>query len=318
MRQANHRAFTLVELLVVIAIIGVLVGLLLPAVQSVREAARVVQCQNHLKQIGLSFHNYSTGFRQFPGYAGEANPQLVIFPDRNQPKLAMAGANWIAQTLAYSEQNELAAQLSRFAETPNATLTSERIATIQSAIPMLHCPSRRDAQPYPMMPRYQAHYGNEAARTDYAISAGSGSELDPSDVFSDRMVQVEKSGAWQLGRSTRARDVLDGLSVTYAVGEKAMDPNNYSTGVCQGDQMPISGDPRDDDTPSTYARYAVRPPMLDRMNDCLVCHDFGSAHPAGWNVLMLDGSVKMATFSIDLQIHKANASIQGHEVPETF
>ena len=81
---AIRSAFTLVELLVVIAIIGIMVGLLLPGVQAVREAARQTQCRNNIKQVALACHNYESVFKEIPGYAGELNPIFVDYRlDRN-------------------------------------------------------------------------------------------------------------------------------------------------------------------------------------------------------------------------------------------
>src|SRR6476659_1907576 len=100
LRSVDRRAFTLVELLVVIAIIGVLVALLLPAVQSAREAARRVSCVNNLTQLGLSLHNYEFHFEALP--AGVTNPDGPI---RNEPQGNHVG--WIVRILPYLEQNAL-------------------------------------------------------------------------------------------------------------------------------------------------------------------------------------------------------------------
>ncbi|QEG42399.1 DUF1559 domain-containing protein [Roseimaritima ulvae] len=312
-RRPRFRAFTLVELLVVIAIIGVLVALLLPAVQAVREAARRIQCQNHLKQIGLAFHNYASSYRSFPGYGGEPRPELVYFSD-NTANGRLTGANWIVQSMMFMEQEELASRLIEMQNQPSGALTAERLELIQTPLEAFYCPSRREAKAYPLLDQYQSVYGPTGARTDYAISGGSGHVPSDGSSLSERTVVVDKPGVWRMGRRSRAADFTDGLSHTYLVGEKAMDPLEYTSGHCQGDQLPVAGSPRDNDTPSTYLRYAVRAPQRDRRNDCLVCHDFGSAHSAGWNVLMADGSVRMVNFTLDLPVHQANASISGGEV----
>jgi hypothetical protein len=118
-----------------------------------------------------------------------------------------------------------------------------------------------------------------------------------------------------MGKRVKLNRVFDGLSFTYLLGEKAMDSLRYTTGDCFGDRAPLAGFKDTGISSHSYVRYAARQPQLDSVNNCLVCHDFGSAHPAGWNAAMADGSVRLMSFYQDLEVHRANASVDGHEIP---
>ena len=326
-RNDPRRGITLVELLVVIAIIGVLVAMLLPAVQSVREAGRRVQCKNHLHQIGIACHNYHTVFRHFPSYAGEALPTLVLAPWQPSPDPSIRGGNWLLQAMSQMEAAGRADAMMRAVQ-GGFPLDPDAAADIAPSLTTLHCPSRRDPESVPVIPPFDQYYGPRAARTDYAINGGAGyiygddpeqveaipEDSEQTSVVPDREVLVVWNGVWQIGRRTSDRDISDGLSQTLMAGEKAMDPDEYTTGNCQGDQTPLVGDPTRRHTASQYVRYAASRPQLDRRNDCMICHEFGSAHPAGWMALMADGSVDLVSYERDLTIHRQTASIRGHEV----
>ena len=131
-----------------------------------------------------------------------------------------------------------------------------------------------------------------------------------------RIIENKFDGAWVLGRRTKLNRIFDGLSYTYMVGEKAMDSLRYETGDCFGDRSPVTGWVDTPISSHSYVRFASRPPKVDSKNNCLVCHDFGSAHFAGWNVAMSDGSVRLIDYSMDLKVHRANASVDGREIPE--
>ena len=311
--KRKPHGFTLIELLVVIAIIAILIALLLPAVQTAREAARRTQCKNHLKQIGLAIHNYESTFGVVPAWGGERTPELVTFVNHSTP--GIGAGNWITMTLRFMEQAYLADAIADVQIHGHYTsLTQSEHVILNTPVSTLHCPSRRSAESYPVRSVYASYYGDEGTRTDYAMNGGSG--VTGSGSFGDRIVIVQQDGVWRLGRSTRLRDVTDGLTNTYFVGEKAMDPLHYTDGTCQGDQIPIFGDPRSNDTPSSYVRYFVRPAVHDQKNrnNCLVCHDFGSAHMGGWNVLLGDGSVRMQNYSMDFAVQQALATIGSGEV----
>ena len=309
---AIRAAFTLVELLVVLAIIGIMVGLMLPGVQAVREAARQTQCRNNIRQVALACHNYESAFKQFPGYAGERKPIFVDYRlDRNVDP-SLTGGTWISQALFFMEQGQLALPLAKLSWDPSIIPTPEVELIVRAPVSTLHCPTRRDAKAYPLLGSYAKRYGDFGARTDYAMNAGPAfvSEVD------HRLITNQDDGVWVMGKRIKSNRIFDGLSYTYLLGEKAMDSMRYTTGDCFGDRAPLAGWVGVSGTSHSYVRFAARQPQLDSVRSCLVCHDFGSAHPAGWNAAMTDGSVRLINYEMDIEIHRANASVDGREIPE--
>lgn len=311
-RHAFRVAFTLVELLVVITIIAIMVGLLMPAVQAAREAARQTRCRNNIRQIALACHNYESTYKGLPGYAGERPPLLVYQGLPRYFDSRYSGGPWTVQALSFMEQGTLAAGLSGLAESPSLVPSPRVEELVRASVDTFHCPTRRDAKSYPLVEPFASRYGQRGARTDYAMNGGPAvvSETD------HRIIETQYDGIWVLGKRIKMNRIFDGLSYTYMLGEKAMDSLKYQTGDCFGDRSPLAGYHDTGVSSHSYVRYASRVPKIDSVNNCLVCHDFGSAHPAGWNVAMADGSVRLMNFDLDMEVHRANASVDGREVPE--
>lgn len=315
MTTLNHRSrrsgFTLVELLVTISIIAILIALLLPGIQSVREAARQTKCRNRIRQIALACQNYDAAFKELPGYSGEFPPFFVDYQDRRFADVQFNGGNWMVQAMSHMEQADLAPPLSRIGAARMISPDSLVQQHVRSAVATFHCPTRRDAEAYPLLEPYLSRYGQRGGRTDYAMCGG------PAIVNEDdhRIIENQTDGVWRLGGRTPLTRIFDGLSHTYLVGEKAMDSLKYTTGDCFGDRAPLAGFTGTRTTTHSYVRYASRQPQMDTPNNCLSCHDFGSAHPHGWNAAMVDGSVRMMTYTQDMEIHRASASIDGREIP---
>jgi prepilin-type N-terminal cleavage/methylation domain-containing protein/prepilin-type processing-associated H-X9-DG protein len=251
-KRLNRSAFTLVELLVVIAIIGVMVGLLLPAVQAAREAARRMSCGNNFKQIGLAIHNYHSAYDSLPKHMGGTYRNLAMAPPNRTPgpTAAQAGGtniNELSATvglLPFMEQQALWEQISNvFAVTkgstpggffapmgPDPTTTLGQHAQWEytpylTEIKTLRCPS----DPGIGLP--------SQGRSNYAYCTGDAVRLSNDGAPNDR--GVVNSGAAERARESlrgffvlrefkKFRDVLDGLSNTIAMGEINTDLGDMS------------------------------------------------------------------------------------------
>ena len=289
----RRRGFTLVELLVVIAIVAVLIALLLPAVQKVREAAHRLKCANNLKQIGLAFHLHHDVLGFFPTAGTHWNtPPTYV---NGVPAVgAKQGAGWGFQVLPYLEAENV------WRGNGAATDNERQRVAVGALNSVFFCPTRRA----PMTLTFR----------DYYISQGPGDLVTHAlcDYASNNL--NEDSGVIRangLGPPLRIADVTDGCSTTLMVGEKRM--NLYYLGQLRLDDNEGYTCGNDWDT-MRNANDTPAPDIRDGASPERGFAEFGSSHPSGMNFVFADGSVHHVAFTIAPEVFAAIGTRAGGEV----
>jgi prepilin-type N-terminal cleavage/methylation domain-containing protein/prepilin-type processing-associated H-X9-DG protein len=280
-----RRAFTLVELLVVVAILSILIGLLLPAVQKVREAANRMKCANNLKQLGLACHTYhDTNAVLPPGY-------LARVPYRDGATDTAPGWGWAAFLLPYLEQDNLYRQI-------NFNKPVEQSPAAAVVLPLLLCP----ADPVPPEP-FEATDATLApvatlAPSSYAATCGP----DASDVAA-----LAGLGVFYRNSRTRLTDVTDGTSSTAMIGDRSWAQTNGAWAGAPSGAVARAGfmNPWPLATGPAPALVLVHNNWLNiRTDSDGGLDDFSSNHVGGGNLLFADGSVHfVGSVTAEGQIH---------------
>lgn len=298
MNLRSNKGFTLVELLVVITIIGILVSLLLPAVQSARESGRQTQCSNNLRQLVTGATHHAEKYKYFPsggwGYRWIGDPNCGY--GSRQP------GGWIYSILPYIEKenvwelglglegSELAEALTKQSQTPLATMV---------------CPSRRQAVILPHYPPtldgnvpFNSTKVEYVARGDYAGNGGDayiGAKTGPSTLEGAKSYSFPNAttGIFYSRSEVRGGMIRDGLSNTIIFGEKNVSPDNYLTAEGPGDaqSMYIGYDPDN-------IRWTSKFLLPDR-GGMISGHSFGGPHPGVCYFAFCDGSVRNLSFQLD-------------------
>ena len=317
-RHNKSRGFTLVELLVVIAIIGILIGMLLPAVQQVREAARRATCMNQIRQIALAAHNYESAHKHFPT-AGDHSQGFENEPARTATKFENWG--WGYQILPFIEQNNL---FDLRASAPNAAPGGVQ----NLSVPIFNCPSRGNR-------RSLTAWGDSHALGDYAgvMSSwnfgwryGGWSGFNWQD---QQSTTPESAEIWR-GIIVKAHNsflesgvrtfqefgeigfgaLTDGSSNTFMFGEKSVQAARYTIPVGTWDWWDMPGQLHSADWPTMRGFHASAVGNRFIWRDNMPAnerrsasdnneHSFGSAHPGTLVVALGDGSCQTVSFSTD-------------------
>ena len=307
----GRTGFTLVELLVVIAIIGILIALLLPAVQAAREAARRSQCSSNLKQLGLALINYETSARAFPYGWNDW------------------GAGWSLPILPYAELNALYDTLHIGNLGSNMwTNGSANHRACETVLPIFRCPSMTLPEHYSMngMP--------ERVPASYRGNAGSESSSDDKSTITipgtKALENLEQDGIFYACSHTRISEITDGTSHTILVGESRTDPVFIKDS--QGMDFWYIGSPQawsckcDGGTGGTeFSEFVATTisPINAYLRDItmhgrLMELSFGSYHPGGAQITFCDGSTRFIYDEIDLTVYLGLGSRNGGEVIGEF
>jgi type II secretory pathway pseudopilin PulG len=302
--------------LVVITIIGILIALLLPAVQAAREAARKTKCANQLKQMALACLNHEHVHGFLPtggwGYYWSGDPNWGF--DRKQP------GGWLYNILPYSEQQALhdigLGDAESLTSSP-AKLAADLAKIATTPLGGYICPTRRLPILYPFVHSngsYNIAVPPMVARADYAGSLGELLGPGTINVFPSSIGQGQQwskqqwynVGCWAQGviytaSMCRLSDIKDGTTNTLLCGEKYHDEDDYATGQNWGDDQTWDlGTDWDVNRPVSPDPLSGCEPLEDTPG-VMYCTNFGSAHPVSFNMALCDGSIRAIAYSISLE-----------------
>lgn len=308
--NAKNRGFTLIELLVVIAIIGILMSLLLPAVQQAREAARRTQCGSHLKQIGLALHNYHAAHGCFPfGMGGTGNKYSTL-----------------SQLLPYIEENPVFERI----DFRQDVFAPANDAPRRVEIALFRCPSDEE-NPRPMVGGAVNYMSNKGSGIVWGLAKGPNAGMP------------EPNGVFFQGSRTGFRDLIDGASSTAAFSERLVTDGSNGMISPRSDVFVHPGAPHDADeavrlcdavditdlanqfsmfmgAPWMHGMHAYLHTNFPNQRSCGF-HSTGRAtmpassrHGAAVHLLLCDGATRLVTQSIDLQVWRGAGSRNGSEM----